>query len=264
MNSTFEDRLLDELKRHHSVAAAERRTAVARRRRLITPARTGVGLVTAAAATAVFVVLPGGGGAPAYAVEQEADGGVVVHISDWPHGEEAVAEFSALLEEAGVETLYNPPEGYLCQPHDEPPAGEPGASGESGTSRELGADESGMTFSESGEDDGERSFGEEAEPGERRPAEVPDGAGTADGAEVNGHVSFVGGATPIGPEVAQSIASAGDSAEPLLDPEALEDPAATEGGYTYHLARGDTVILSDRDGAESIAFVEGPCQPVTG
>ncbi|KAB8167081.1 hypothetical protein FH609_011820 [Streptomyces sp. 3MP-14] len=252
MNSTFEDRLLDELKRHHSVAVAERRMAVARRRRLITPARTGLGLVTAAAATAVFVVLPGGGGAPAYAVEQEADGGVVVHISDWPHGEEAVAEFSALLEEAGVETLYNPPEGYLCQPRDEPSAGEPGA------------DESGMTFSESGEDDGERSFEEETEPGERRPAEVPDGASTADGVEVNGHVSFLGGATPIGPEVAQSIATAGDSTDPLLDPEALADPAATEGGYTYHLTRGDTVILSDRDGAESIAFVEGQCQPVAG
>lgn len=242
MNSTFEDRLLDELKRHRSFTEAEAQLAAARHRRLITPRRTGIGLVAAAIAASAFVVLPGGGGTPAYAVEQGANGGVVVHISDWPHGEEAVAEFSSLLEDAGVETLYNPPEGYLCQPREEPAPGS--------------GDDQAMTFLESGTDGGERSLDEGGGEGSHSPAEPPEDV------EVHGHVSFVGGATMIGPEVAQSVAGGGGATDPLLGPDSLQGRSGD--GFTYHLSRGDTVILSDRDGAESIAFVEGPCQPVAG
>ncbi|MGK5529846.1 hypothetical protein [Streptomyces sp. URMC 129] len=126
MTTTFEDRLLTELKREVALAAAgERRPAA--RRRLVTPGRAGLGLAGAAAVAAAFVLLPGGAGTPAYAVERTGDGGIVVHISQWPEGAEEVDEFARMLRDAGVATVSNPPEGYLCRPFDDDAA--PGAPG---------------------------------------------------------------------------------------------------------------------------------------
>ncbi|WP_326595846.1 hypothetical protein [Streptomyces sp. NBC_01803] len=124
MNTSFEDRLLSELKREVALAVAEERERAPARRRLLTPARAGLGLAGAAVAATALVVLPGGTSTPAYAVEQTGDGGIVVHISDWPQGEQEVTEFAQTLRDAGVAIVYNPPEGYLCRPF---PGGSPSA-----------------------------------------------------------------------------------------------------------------------------------------
>jgi hypothetical protein len=246
--STFEDRLLTELKREAALAAAEDRQHghAPGRRRLLTPARAGIGLATAAAAAGAFVVLPGGGAAPAYAVERTGDGGIDVTISDWPRGEEEVRDFAALMEENGVATIYNPPSGYLCQPllpgDQLTPSGMEGSPGEGGAETISDWDPAGGA-TVIGPRVGESS----APSGPQEDAENPGG-----GAE-DGHA---------GAENSQEmvVESSGRAENPGAG---AEDGHADLGeAYVYHLSEGDTVILTEVEATATITFVEGGCDPV--
>ncbi|MGP3968756.1 hypothetical protein [Streptomyces sp. 6N223] len=222
MTTTFEDRLLTELKQEAALAAAEDRQHAPERRRLLTPARAGVGLVTAAAAAGAFIVLPGGGASPAYAVERTGNGGIDVTISDWPRGEEEVRDFAALMEENGVATIYNPPAGYMCQPLPE---------GEQPPPPDL------PTPPGVGDGDGEDTMSHIS----------PAGSATVIGPAV-AELSVPGGGSEPEAEGGESVVQEGG----------LENPE----DYVYHLHEGDTVILQEVETAAAITFVEGGCVPV--
>jgi hypothetical protein len=223
MTTTFEDRLLTELKQEAALAAAEDRQHAPERRRLLTPARAGVGLVTAAAAAGAFIVLPGGGASPAYAVERTDNGGIDVTISVWPRGEEEVRDFAELMEENGVATIYNPPAGYMCQPLPE---------GEEPPPPDLPAPLPGL-------EDG----------GDTMSHISPAGSAITIGPSVTELSGPVGGPEPE---------PGGEGGEPVTGDVGLENPE----DYVYHLHEGDTVILQEVEAAAAITFVEGGCVPV--
>ncbi|TDC19216.1 hypothetical protein E1265_24325 [Streptomyces sp. 8K308] len=114
MNTTFEDRLLDELK-HEVRRAATTEAPAAPRRRAITPARAGLGLATAAAAAAAFLLLPGGGASPAYAVERNEDGTVAFTYSEFrEYDSEDIRNMVADLRAAGMTIVEEPEDVLVC------------------------------------------------------------------------------------------------------------------------------------------------------
>ena len=127
----FETALLGELKEHVATQPAREPVRERPRRRK----RVAVGIAAAAAAAAAYVVISPGGPAvsPAYAVEQQADGDVVVTVhrledSDGleralaEHGIEADVSFNPGADDEGVPT-FNLPDGQV----DEAPSGERGS-----------------------------------------------------------------------------------------------------------------------------------------
>ncbi|MDT0322076.1 hypothetical protein [Streptomyces millisiae] len=113
MNSTFEDRLLDELKDEVRRAAATEAPATPRRR-LLTPARAGLGLAAAAAAVS-FLVLPGGGASAAYAVERNEDGTVAfTYFQFREYDAEDIRDMVADLRAAGMTVVEEPEDVLVC------------------------------------------------------------------------------------------------------------------------------------------------------
>lgn len=129
MTTSFEDRLLAELKREVALGHEDR--ASERPRRVFTPVRVGAVIATAAAACGAAVLLPadGGGASSAYALER-TDDGVMVRWLGGPEllDREQAEKFAAELRAAGIHAILDPPADYLCQPYKEgeKPSGEGG------------------------------------------------------------------------------------------------------------------------------------------
>ncbi|GAB2912499.1 hypothetical protein [Streptomyces mayteni] len=119
MNNTFEDRLLAELTHEVRLAAATEAPAAPRRRRVLTPVRAGLGVATAGIAAASFLLLPGGGATPAYAVERQDDGRVLVDITTY--GFDKYDELLADLRAAGVTVIEEPERALHCGDETFPP-----------------------------------------------------------------------------------------------------------------------------------------------
>lgn len=120
MNATFEDRLLEELKRE--IEARAPRPAPARPRRVVTAPRFALAAALATAATAAAVLLPGSPGAPeAYAVDRNGDGSVTVTLYDLTPDPEEQDALVARVRELGVRvSIDSPPDGTACtQPRGE-------------------------------------------------------------------------------------------------------------------------------------------------
>ncbi|WP_149824614.1 hypothetical protein [Streptomyces tailanensis] len=100
MNTTFEERLLAELKREVVLRAAEAPAP----RRVVTSRRVGLALAACGAAAAVVVALPGSGTTPAYAVEKNADGTVTLTLNDLNISRAEQRNLVRALEKAGVHT----------------------------------------------------------------------------------------------------------------------------------------------------------------
>ncbi|MGC4949673.1 hypothetical protein ACLQ2N_26200 [Streptomyces sp. DT224] len=120
MNATFEDRLLEELKRE--IAARGPQPAPVRRRRVVTAPRFALAAGLATAATVAAVLLPGSPGAPeAYAVDRNGDGSVTVTLYDLTPDPEEQGALVARVRELGVlVSIDTPPDGTACtQPRGE-------------------------------------------------------------------------------------------------------------------------------------------------
>ncbi|MFE2064957.1 hypothetical protein ACFXDH_21615 [Streptomyces sp. NPDC059467] len=117
MNATFEDRLLDELKREVVLRAAEAgpMTAAPRRVAVVTPRRVGLALAACGAAAAAAVALPGSGTTTAYAVESHPDGTVTLTLDDITLSLPEQRDLVRKLGDAGVHTQVNEvPSGMRC------------------------------------------------------------------------------------------------------------------------------------------------------
>lgn len=114
MKTTFEDRLLDALKREVEQAAARPLKPV--RRRVVTPRRAAFGLAACAAAATAGIVLPGTpGGSAAYAVEKHPDGTVTVTVNDLTLDQGEQQALAAKLRSEGARaSIQNPRKGYMC------------------------------------------------------------------------------------------------------------------------------------------------------
>ncbi|MEW1888549.1 hypothetical protein [Streptomyces sp. NBC_00523] len=121
MNATFEDRLLEELKRE--IEARGPQPAPARRpRRLVTAPRLALVAGLATAATVAAVLLPGSPTTPkAYAVDRNGDGTVTVTLYDLTPDPEEQDALVARVRELGVlVSIDSPPDGTTCtQPRGE-------------------------------------------------------------------------------------------------------------------------------------------------
>ncbi|MFI0816151.1 hypothetical protein ACH4TX_35590 [Streptomyces sp. NPDC021098] len=116
MNATFEERLLDELKREVALRAAEAGPAPSVARRLVTPRRVGFALAACGAAAAVAVALPGSSATPAYAVEKNPDGTVTLTLDDINISGPEQRNLVRDLRESGVHTQLNQiPKGMRCK-----------------------------------------------------------------------------------------------------------------------------------------------------
>lgn len=120
MNATFEDRLLEELKRE--IAARGPQPAPVRPRRVITAPRLALAAGLATAATVAAVLLPGSPATPkAYAVDRNGDGSVTVTLYDLTPDPEEQDALVARVRELGVRvSIDSPPDGTACtQPRGE-------------------------------------------------------------------------------------------------------------------------------------------------
>ncbi|KFG00175.1 hypothetical protein IQ62_15025 [Streptomyces scabiei] len=121
---TFEDRLLDELRREIALRAEDVPEPVLRR--TITTRRALVALAACVAAAGVVVGLPSStGGSQAYAVERNDDGTVTVtgeELATWEHR----GELAEQLHDVGIRTSFDRPRsGYVCaKPRGETPGPE--------------------------------------------------------------------------------------------------------------------------------------------
>ncbi|MDT0570702.1 hypothetical protein RM704_25130 [Streptomyces sp. DSM 3412] len=117
---TFEDRLLDELRREIALRGEDGPEPVVRRR--ITPRRAVVALVACVAAAGAVVALPSSqGGSSAYAVERHEDGSVTVSMRDIVLSGDDKRELRERLRADGISvTVDRPRSGYACaQPRGE-------------------------------------------------------------------------------------------------------------------------------------------------
>ncbi|OKJ78320.1 hypothetical protein [Streptomyces sp. CB02460] len=114
MNATFEDRLLEELKRE--IEARAPRPTPARPRRLVTAPRLALVAGLATAATVAAVLLPGSPTTPkAYAVDRNGDGSVTVTLYDLTPDPEEQDALVARVRELGVlVSIDSPPDGTTC------------------------------------------------------------------------------------------------------------------------------------------------------
>lgn len=123
---TFEDRLLDELRREIALRAEDVPEPAPAVRRTVTTRRALVALAACVAAAGVVVGLPSSnGGSPAYAVERNGDGTITVttdEIVAWEYRGELAEQLHAL----GVRTSFDRPRsGFVCaQPRGETPGPE--------------------------------------------------------------------------------------------------------------------------------------------
>ncbi|MFD9117406.1 hypothetical protein [Streptomyces bottropensis] len=111
---TFEDRLLDELRREIALRAEDVPEPV--NRRTITTRRALVALAACVAAAGVVVALPSStGGAQAYAVERNDDGSVTVSMKEIGLSGDDQKELSQRLRAEGISvTVDKPRNGYVC------------------------------------------------------------------------------------------------------------------------------------------------------
>ncbi|MFI6486151.1 hypothetical protein [Streptomyces sp. NPDC050564] len=128
--TTFEDRLLDELKREielreagvcetGSAEVATGGKANASVRRLFTPRRIAVAAAACAVAGLAAVVVPGSPAASkAYAVERHGDGSVTLTVKDQDIDVDAQRELARQLRPNGIQVTVNVlAPGYICE-HD--------------------------------------------------------------------------------------------------------------------------------------------------
>ncbi|QYX78077.1 hypothetical protein [Streptomyces akebiae] len=136
---TFEDRLLDELRREIALRGEDGPVpavpVVPVIRRRITPRRAVVALAACVAAAGAVVALPSSqGGSSAYAVERHADGSVTVSMEDIVLSGDDKRELGERLRADGISvTVDKPRSGYVCaQPRGEAyqPAWVVGSSGD--------------------------------------------------------------------------------------------------------------------------------------
>ncbi|WP_214416469.1 hypothetical protein [Sphaerisporangium fuscum] len=113
MNSTFEDRLLAELKTEMAARRSEARTAVPARR-WTTGRRffAAAGVLGVAAAAAIAVPLVTGSSAPAYAVTKNPDGTINLRINEFRDPEGAEKELAAAGVKADITYM---PLGKRCE-----------------------------------------------------------------------------------------------------------------------------------------------------
>ncbi|MFM9588846.1 hypothetical protein ACKI1J_07695 [Streptomyces scabiei] len=116
---TFEDRLLDELRREIALRAEDVPAPVPAVRRTLTTRRALVALAACAAAAGVVVGLPSStGGSSAYAVERNGDGTVTVSMEDIllsGDDQEELKELSERLRAEGIGvTVDKPRNGHVC------------------------------------------------------------------------------------------------------------------------------------------------------
>ncbi|WP_404195645.1 hypothetical protein [Streptomyces tauricus] len=113
---TFEDRLLDELKREITLRADELPKPVPRRR--VTPRRAVMALAASTAVAGALIALPSAtGGSSAYAIERGPDGSVVLTMLD-QNGlfeEDQQKELAERLRAEGIHVSIDTPRpGYVC------------------------------------------------------------------------------------------------------------------------------------------------------
>ncbi|MFF5361487.1 hypothetical protein ACFY4I_19145 [Streptomyces scabiei] len=116
---TFEDRLLDELRREIALRAEDVPEPEPVIRRTLTTRRALVALAACAAAAGVVVGLPSStGGSSAYAVERNGDGTVTVSMEDIllsGDDQKELKELSERLRAEGIGvTVDRPRKGYVC------------------------------------------------------------------------------------------------------------------------------------------------------
>lgn len=116
---TFEDRLLDELRREIALRAEDVPEPEPVIRRTLTTRRTLVALAACAAAAGVVVGLPSStGGSSAYAVERNEDGTVTVSMEDILLSGDDQKELNELSERLRAEgigvTVDKPRNGHVC------------------------------------------------------------------------------------------------------------------------------------------------------
>ncbi|MFG2970422.1 hypothetical protein ACGFZS_44845 [Streptomyces sp. NPDC048288] len=115
MNTTFEDRLLDELKGEVVRRAAGAGPVAVVSRRVVTPRRAGLALAACGAAAAFAVALPGAGTTAAYAVQTHPDGTVTFTLEDVRLSGPQQRDLVRKLTDAGVHTQVNKvPAGQRC------------------------------------------------------------------------------------------------------------------------------------------------------
>ncbi|MEO3749742.1 hypothetical protein [Streptomyces sp. B6B3] len=116
MTTTFEDRLLTELREEVGRVAPD--APVPARSRLLTVPRVGLAAGVACAATAAtMVALPGAGTSSAYAVEYRPDGKVVVTLRDLTMDQDEQQSLADELRDAGITVgIENHPSGLVCAP----------------------------------------------------------------------------------------------------------------------------------------------------
>lgn len=118
MRTTFEDRLLQELKHELELRAARVPAVAAVRapgRRRVIARRAGWGLAACTAAAAVAVALPGSASTAAYAVEENGDGTVTFTINDAALTPQEQRDLTRELNAVGIAVLVeNLPPGKEC------------------------------------------------------------------------------------------------------------------------------------------------------
>ncbi|MFF9914914.1 hypothetical protein [Streptomyces sp. NPDC013457] len=123
MTNTFDDRLLDELKREIEQSVAQRPQPAPRR--MVTRRRVALGLVACGAAALSFGLAGGQGGSAAlpsvqggsvaYAVEKQADGSIAVTVRDLTLDQRQQNELAEKVRATGAgASIQNPPKGYTC------------------------------------------------------------------------------------------------------------------------------------------------------
>ena len=247
MTENFEDRLLATLKEE---VASRTDHVTERPRRLVTPTRVGVVLATAAAACGAAVLLPEDGGGPerAYAVERTEDGVRVRWLDKRALDPDALKKLAEELREAGVNSIIDPPEGYLCQPYKK---------GQGPRRAQMPA--------------GEQSSAE------GRAAETTEDGGVRPGdeekfAEKGRNLDLVGGATTVLDEMIERTGGRpleDTERAPLPHPDDDELPSSAVLRLLPHsvlLKKGDTMLarLEGYKHVHYLEFVNGPCQPVPG
>ncbi|MGW6008602.1 hypothetical protein [Streptomyces sp. NPDC055210] len=113
---TFEDRLLDELKREITLRADELPEPAPRRR--ITPRRAVIALAASTAVAGALIALPSAtGGSSAYAIERQPDGSIVLTLLDQVglFEEDQQNELAERLRAEGIHVSIDAPRaGYVC------------------------------------------------------------------------------------------------------------------------------------------------------
>lgn len=116
MKQTFEDRLLDELKREVVLGAQRRPECTRPGRQAAVLRRTAWGLAACGAVAMGATLLPGPADTPAYAVEPKPDGSVSVKFNDISLDRDEQRNLARELRGLGVHvSIDTPPAGMRCK-----------------------------------------------------------------------------------------------------------------------------------------------------